>query len=206
LPANATEEGTWIEGVPIAEYYTSTAMTSTSIYINGSWVDITGRVRADPEQPMVMATNTLVNQMLPFSGQHYRNIGNATIGPTTEMPSWQMYNGNGPTYQWPSNADGFNNTWTPHQSRLIILNGTLGVTGIPALTTGNITLYATASTYVNDWLVNGTYYNTITTATWLNEVHMENNPNGYVYNTVLAENQTFKPDQYGVEVLIEPRS
>jgi hypothetical protein len=212
LPANATEEGTWIEGVPIAEYYNSTSMTSNSIYINGSWVDVTGRVRADPEQPTVMATNTLVNQILPFSGQHYRNVGNATVGPTTEMPSWQMYNGNGPAYLWPSKADGFNNTWAPHQSRLIVLNDTqtFGVnTGIPALETGNITLYATASAYVNDWLVNGTYYNTITTATWLDRVQlgpMENTPSGYVYDTVLGENQTFKPDQYGVEVFIEPRS
>jgi hypothetical protein len=205
LPTNATEEGTWIEGVPIAEYYDSTALTSTSLYINGSWVDVTGRVRADPEQPTVMATNTLVNQILPFSGQHYRNVGNATIGPTTEMPSWQMYNGNGPTYQWPSKTDGFNNTWAPHQSRLIVLNGTLGANTV-TLETGNITLYATASTYVNDWLVNGTYYNTITTATWLSQVPMENTSNGYVYDTVLGENQTFKPDQYGVEVFIEPKS
>jgi hypothetical protein len=205
LPANATEEGTWIEGVPIAEYYNSTAMTSTSIYVNGSWVDVTGRVRADPEQPMLMATGTLVDQTLPFSGRHYRNVGNASLGPVTEMPSWETYNGNGPTYQWPSRAEGFNNTWAPHESRLILLNGTLGVNaGISE--TGNITLYATASTYVNDWLVNGTYYNTVTTETWLSRVQMENTPYGCVYDTVLGENQTFKPDEYGVEVFIEPRS
>jgi putative NIF3 family GTP cyclohydrolase 1 type 2 len=204
LPANATEEGTWIEGVPIAEYYNSTALESTSLYINGSWVDVTGRVRADPEQPMVMAANTLVNQILPFSGKHYRNIGNATLGPTTEMPSWQTYNGNGPTIQWPSIADGFNSTWAPHQSRLIVLNGTLeGNAG--TLETGNITLYATASTYVNDWLVNGTYYDTITTSTWLNQVQL-NAANGYLYNTVLSENQQFQLDQYGVEAFIEPSS
>jgi hypothetical protein len=123
------------------------------------------------------------------------------------MPSWQTYNGNGPTYQWPSKTDGFNNTWVPHQSRLIVLNGPLGVnTAIPTLETGNITFYATASTYVNDWLVNGTYYNTITTATWINVVQIENTANGYVYDTVLGENQTFKFDQYGVEVFIEPGS
>jgi hypothetical protein len=204
LPANATEEGTWVEGVPIAEYYNSTALKSTSLYINGSWVDVTGTVRADPEQPTVMAANTLVNQILPFSGKHYRNIGNATLGPTTEMPSWQTYNGNGPTIQWPSKADGFNSTWAPHQSRLIVLNGTLeGNAGI--LETGNITLYATASTYVNDWLVNGTYYDTITTSTWLNQVQL-NTANGYLYNTVLSENQQFQLDQYGVEAFIEPSS
>jgi hypothetical protein len=205
LPVNAADEGIWIEGVPIAEYYNSTALTSTSIYINGSWVDVTGRVRPDPEQPTVMATDTMVNQILPFSGEHYRNIGNATIGPTTTMPSWATYNGNGPTSIWPLKTDGFNNTWAPHQSRLIVLNGTLeGNAGI--LPAGNITLYATASTYVNDWLVNGTYYDTITTSSWLNQVQMENTANGYLYNTVLSDNQQFQLDKYGVEAFIEPKS
>jgi hypothetical protein len=205
LSANAADEGIWIEGVPIAEYYNSTALTSTSLYINGSWVDVTGRVRADPEQPTVMATDTLVNQILPFSGEHYRNIGNATIGPATTMPSWATYNGNGPTSIWPLKTEGFNSTWAPHQSRLIVLNGTLeGNAGI--LPAGNITLYATASTYVNDWLVNGTYYDTITTSTWLNQVQLENTANGYLYNTVLSENQQFQFDQYGVEAFVEPGS
>jgi len=203
LPANASEEGTWIEGVPIAEYYNSTALTSTSIYINGSWVDVTGRVRADPEQPTVMATDTLANQILPFNGEHYRNVGNASVGPTTEMPSWQMYNGNGPTTIWPLKTDGFNSTWAPHQSRLIVLNGTLQVGGI--LEAGKITLYATASTYVNDWLVNGKYYDTITMSTWLNQIQLENTSNGYLYNTVLGENQQFQFDQYGVEAFVEPK-
>lgn len=209
LSANAAEEGTWIEGVPIAEYYNSTALTSTSIYINGSWVDVTGRVRADPEQPTVMASNTLVDQILPFSGQHYANVGNASVGPTTEMPSWKMYNGNGPTYLWPSKADAFNNTWAGHQSRLIVLNGSLmfGVgPGFSALAAGKITLYAWASSYVNDWLVNGVYYNTVSTATRLNTVQMENTAAGYMYNVVLGENQMFQLDQYGVEAFIEPRS
>jgi len=205
LSADAAEEGTWIEGVPIAEYYNSTALISTSLYINGSWVDVTGRVRADPEQPTVMATNTMANQILPFSGEHYRNIGNASVGPATAMPSWETYNGNGPTSIWPSKADGFDSTWAPHQSRLIVLNGTIeGSAGI--LEAGNIKLYAKASTYVNDWLVNGTYYDTITTSTWLNQVQLENTASGYLYNTVLGENQQFQFDQYGVEAFVEPRS
>ena len=208
LPANASEEGTWMEGVPITEYHNSTAIRSTSLYINGSWVDVTGRVRASPEQPLIMATSTLVDEIMPFEGEHYRNAGNASVGPITEMPSWQMYGDCGPTYQWPK-TDGFNNTWGPHQSRLIVLTGTqdLGVNlGIPGLSTGRITLYATASTYVNDWLVNGTYYDTLSTATWLNKVQLENAANGYLYNTVLGENQEFLPDQYGIEVFVEPRN
>ena len=59
---------------------------------------------------------------------------------------------------------------------------------------------------MNDWLVNGTYYDTITTSTWLNQVQLENTANGYLYNTVLGENQQFQFDQYGVEAFIEPRS
>ena len=205
LSADAAGEGTWIEGVPIAEYYNSTALIATSLFINGSWVDVTGRVRADPEQPTVMTTDTLVNQILPFSGVYYRNIGNASLGPANTMPSWAMYNSNGPTSIWPLKTDGFNSTWAPHQSRLIVLNGTLEGNTV-TLETGKITLYATASTYVNDWLVNGTYYDTITTSTWLNQVQMENTANGYLYNTVLGENQHFQFDQHGVEAFVEPGS
>lgn len=204
LPANATEEGTWIEGVPIAEYYNSTAMTSTSIYINGAWVDVTGRVRADPEQPMVMATNTLVNSILVFGGEHYRNIGNASVGPITALPSWHTYNGNGPAIQW--KEGGFDNTWMPHQSRLIAFMGTqpLGINfGITALASEKITLYAAASAYVNDWLVNGTYYDTLSTATWLKQVQLEKTANWYIYTNVLNENQMFNFDQFGVEVFIK---
>ncbi|MCL2477029.1 hypothetical protein [Candidatus Bathycorpusculum sp.] len=36
LPQNASEIGTWIEGVPIAEYYDPTYLAATHMYINGA--------------------------------------------------------------------------------------------------------------------------------------------------------------------------
>lgn len=213
LPENATEIGTWIEGVPIAEYYSGDALERTQIYINGAWVDVTGRVRVDNAQPTVMAMHTLANRVQTFGGWPYRNVGNTSIGPVTELPSWKMYNGNGPSFRW-INTTGFSNVWAPGQSRLITLWSTvmhvyteedqrLSLDSvINALKAGEINLYASVSSYITNWLVEGTYYNTVTTATYLQRVNVQDTGNGYVYNTALAENQEFQPDQNNIEVFI----
>ena len=212
LPYNATETGTWIEGVPIAEYYGSDSLERTQIYINGAWVDVTGRVRVDNAQPTVMATHTLANRVQNFGGLIYRNVGNTSIGPVTELPSWKMYNGNGPSFRW-INTTGFSNVWAPHQSRLIMLTSTVMHvytkdtqrlsldSAIDSLKAGTINLYASASSYITNWLVEGTYYNTVSTATYLQQVNVKDTGNGYVY-TALAENQVFQPDQNRIEVFI----
>jgi hypothetical protein len=217
LPDNATETGPWVEGVPVAEYYSANALERTEIYINGAWVDVTGRVRPDNAQPMVMSVHTLASRVSQnFGGLPYRNAGNASVGPVTELPGWKMYNGNGPAYRW-INASGFSNVWTPGQSRLIMLNSTVMQTystesqkqnllaTIAPLVTGEIDLYASASSYLTNWLVEGTYYNTYSTATYLTHVAVENTGSKYVYNTALAENQIFQSDKNGVEVFIAPR-
>jgi hypothetical protein len=48
LPDNASEKGTWIEGVPLTEYYDPSGNPLvTMMYINGAWVDVTGKVTTD---------------------------------------------------------------------------------------------------------------------------------------------------------------
>lgn len=213
LPPNASETGTWIEGVPIGEYYGDDTLERTQIYINGAWVDVTERIALDNTQPTVMATHTLANRLQNFGGLGYRNVGNTSIGPITELPSWKMYNGNGPTFKW-INTSGFSNVWAPRQSRLIMLTSTLMNvytedtqrlsidSAINSLKAGTINLYSSASSYITDWLVEGTYYNTVSTAAWLQKVNVEDTGNGYVYNNALTENQVFQFDDNGIEVFI----
>jgi hypothetical protein len=210
LPANATEEGTWIEGVPIAEYYDATRLIHTSMYINGAWVDVTGRVTPYRAQPTVMCVNNLVDQILPLFVRHYRNVGNASVGPTTALPGWKMYNGNGPAIHW-QNLTGFSNVWAPNQSRLIVLTSTQmfsppNVAAVSALEMGKLMLYASVSSYVNDWPVDGIYYDTVSTATWIKEIQLQSALNGYVYNPVLDENHIFQLAQNGIEAFIQPRT
>jgi len=218
LPANASETGVWFEGVPIAEYYSLTGdPLVTEMYINGSWVDVTGRVTVDKTQPMMVASDMLVNEVLPVGAQPYENY-NATTGPVTGLPRWGDWNtGRGYSwFPWVWGSQGFNNTWAPHESRLIMFNNTqLFVrfpegappsNGLAALQSGNIKLYASVSNYINNWPVNGTYYNTVSTATQVIQLHLDKTPNGYVYNVVLADNQTFQPSNSSIEVTIAPRT
>jgi hypothetical protein len=217
LPANASDTGIWFEGVPIAEYYSLTGTPLvTEMYINGSWVDVTGRVTVDKTQPMMTASNMLVNEVLPVGAQPYENL-NSTVGPVTSLPRWGDWGvGRGYSwFPWAWGSQGFNNTWAPHESRLIMFNNTQmfvmfpagapPTSGLAALQSGNIKLYASVSNYLNNWPVNGTYYNTASTATQVTQLQLNKTPNGYVYNAVLADNQMFQQGKSGIEVIIVPR-
>ncbi len=218
LPANASDSGVWFEGVPIAEYYSlSGDPLITEMYINGSWVDVTGRVTADNMQPFTVASGMLVNSVMTVGAMPYDNWANSTIGPITSLPHWGSWN-NGRAYRWLPFSPGpasFNNTWAPHESRLIMFNNTETFTyltkndterGLSQLESGDLKLFASASNYLDNWPVNGTYYNTVSTATQITQLHFEKTANGYVYNNILADNQTFQPGNSSIEVTVAPRT
>lgn len=212
LPENATEEGTWIEGVPVAEYYDSTHLTATQIYINGAWVDVTGRVQPSNPQPMVMAINTLANLILTSSTLIYKNVGNASVGPITDFPSWGLQFSTGIPYRW-AGMGGFNSFWAPHESKLILFNGTKTFSdsdalqsSIASLESGKIDIYASMTSLITNMPINGTYYNTVSTATLLKTVPLEKTSNGYIYNAILADNQLFQVLPNEIEVSIQQES
>jgi hypothetical protein len=216
LPANATEEGVWIEGVHVWQEYNLTKTSddsiidmATYIFVNGTWVDVTGRVRVDNEQPYVMATNALLHELRNFESETFGSYRNATAFEEAMASRSDSLPNFGWTYTW-AGEGGFNNYWEPHESRLIRLTGTreVGVNaGLESLAEGKITLYAGVSNYLEERLeINGTYFNTFSTATELKEVQVEKTADGYLYNIILGENQIFQPDQFNVEVFIKPRS
>ena len=117
LPANASATGIWFGGVPITEYYDQYGNPLiTEMYINGAWVDVTGKVTVDNTQPMITMTNPLVNQMmLTVAPQPYESM-NSSLGAITTLPTWGDW-GAGQAYgwfPWNWNQNGLNNTWAPH--------------------------------------------------------------------------------------------
>jgi hypothetical protein len=215
LPANAAQEGVWIEGVHVWQEYNLTKTSyntiiemATYIFINGTWVDVTGRVRVDNEQPYVMAIDALLHELRNFESETFGSYRNATdfaeemANRSDSLPNFAW------TYTW-AGEGGFNDYWEPHESRLIRLTGTreVGVNaGLESLAEGKIMLYAGVSNYLEERReVNGTYFNTFSTATSLKEVQVEKTADGYLYNTILDENQIFQPDPFNVEVFIKPR-
>jgi hypothetical protein len=204
IPSMQLENGTWIdgylqEGVYIQDEYSNAdrSLISTYMYIDGSWVDVTGRINVtrndDDDLWVSIKSDLLVASHHAFTRR--RDGYNATdIAPFSF------------TYIWSGPGD-FNNTWAPHQSRLIALTGTQILTksadGIKALRTGSLTIHATIRNYVP---FNGTLLDTVSLAKELKPIQLEITEDGYIYNTILSEDQMFVMDSFGVEVFIEPRN
>ncbi len=209
LPENATEDGTWIEGVPIAEYWNNTGLAATHIYINGAWVDVTGRVQPHNPQPMIILTGTIANLVLTPSVPLYTNMGNTTAGPVTgPIEGWGMGGGKSLNY---IGGRGFDRAWLPHQSRLIRFNGTITLSGeinnadhVKALLeSGAIDLFGSATSYINNMPVNGTFTNTVSAATCIKPITLQKTSDGYLYNAALGPNDYFQVRPDGVEVYIK---
>jgi hypothetical protein len=209
LPANATAEGTWIEGVPIAEYYDSTHLSATQVYINGAWVDVTGRVQPNNPQPMAVVTNTVANLVLTTCMPKYQTVDNTSAQFIVDFPSWGS--GVGQTYRWVNLFGAFDSTWQPHQSKLLAFTGsqlTFSPQGVnstaDSLEKRVIDLYGSITSYLNRGAaVNGTYSNTFATATWLKTVPLQKTVDGaYVYNGLSMSNPQFQFYPNKVEVTI----
>ncbi len=166
------------------------------MYIDGSWVDVTGRInvtRNDHFKIWVsMKSDVLVSSSHSFQ-RRYKSY-NATDDISFFItPIWS-----GP---------GDFNTCAPHQSRLIALTGTeilkKSADGIKALKTGSLTIYTGIR---NDSPFNVPLFDTWSSTEELKPIQLEITEDGYIYNTILSEDQMFVTDSFGVEVFIEPRS
>ncbi|MGD6806953.1 MAG: hypothetical protein ACQCN4_08350 [Candidatus Bathyarchaeia archaeon] len=200
LPENASENGYWIEGVPIKQYqyFNSTENKLTlydTIYANGTWVNVTGRIRIEDPKESVLSFGTIIQTSTMFWP---RSTSIGTLSNSTNSQNFVIWSGDGD----------FNNTWMPHQSRLIQVKGTtyVGSNEIPSLTASEkINLYAAAYSYIWDQPVNGTFYDTSKISTSLTAVHLtETSEGNYIYN-LLSGSQTFQTDQYG-EVFLKQES
>jgi hypothetical protein len=208
LPVNASDTGIWFEGVPIAEYYDYQGNPLiTMMYINGAWVDVTDRVTVDSAKPMVTASGMLVNQVLSLGEQPYRNM-NSTVGPVVSLPTWGDWGVGGSYYWFPWDwaSQPFNSTFAPHESRLIRLNNVQQPSSLSSLESGNITLYASASNYIINKPINGTYLNTVSTTTQIKQLQLQQTDDRYLYNAILSDSQVFKQGNSRLEVTVAPRT
>jgi len=199
LPDNASETGYYIEGVPIKQYYYFNASANTlalwdTIYANGTWVNVTGRIQIEDPKTSVISFGRVAEATTRFWP---RNSFTSTQEPNSAVNQ---------NFVWSGDGD-FNNTWAPHQSRLIQLTGTVNLTRTEiqeAFTNGNLNLYGAAYSYVYDQPINGTFYDTNKLTTGLKAVTLTQSADGsYIYNNLLSGTQTLRLDQYGVEVFLK---
>lgn len=189
LPANASQTGYWMAGIPIQQFdfvdsKTNTVTAYDAIFVNGSWVDVTGRIKVPNPQPDVISSETLLDETL--MGYNYTSSGSNPV--------------------WLTMPKGYNSTWAPLQSRLIMFNGTVTVgagCGLEALANGYIDMYASATSYVYNHPINGTYYDTGSTQYSNKQVTVQKTAEGYQYNAILKDNQYFQIAPNDVDVTVE---
>ncbi len=202
FPSSQLENGTVIdgylqEGVYILDEYSNAdnSLLSTQMYIDGSWVDVTGRINVtrndDYHYSIAMRSDYLASSRYIF-------LGKLADHNTTNNPFGWKYILSGTEY--------FDNTWSPYQSRLIVLTGTeilsKSAVGLSVLKTGNLTIHTIVGNYRP---LNDTALDTSSYTFELKSIQLEITEDGYVYNTILSEDQMFVMDSFGVEVFLEAR-
>jgi hypothetical protein len=191
--------GYWRQGVDIQSTYINGNLTQTSMRIDGQWVNVTGHVTVPGQEPSV--ANDQVTMINPFIGETLTFTSHNRFSQLDNQANVQVAVG----------KDGFNNSWAPNQSRLIMLNGTSFATA-PQVTDLKSTptyLHLQVDTMLQRSLTPIDPYHFIDTSSLANilcQIKLDQKNNQYQYNMALSANQVFESDQFGVEVFIKDRS
>lgn len=241
----SSEKGHWMEGVQGYErtvHDSEGTHTYTYLNMNGTWTDVTGRITVDKAQngptyamngsvahqnmffqrgvngssgPTVMITNDLnkTSALPPNSTQITVTYPNGIS--TNIVPAGSIFTRDSSMKYIDTGEGGFNNLLAPHESRLIVIQGTFearsystNVNPIESLQSGILSLKTTTNNAVDiDPVVDAnTFMDIWSDDTAIQEIALTHIGNSYIYNKVLGDNQQFQFDKSGAEATIVPRS
>lgn len=202
----------WMEGVQLSDTYVNGELTVTSMNMNGTWVDVTGRIDVPTRQPLFTDDALTVSGVF-FSEMKY--LGQANIGPPRGIivtDDGELFETNEPIHVSITTnvTDGFSNLWAPHESRLIAMSTSHRVMSefveqsrLELLEAGPIIFRTSVSHQING--TTGICDSTAVSEE-IKPVQLELTEDGYTYNTILSDEQMFVMDSFGAEVFIEPRN
>jgi len=218
-----TGEGYWMEGVQLKDKAVSGTVTNMYINMNGTWVDVTGRIQWLDNNGNVV--DTMLPERVHFSAtmsgiffSEMKFLCHAAIGSNTEYAvsdDGEVVEVIEDTETLHSSittnvTEGFSNLWAPHQSRLIaistnrrILSEFVEQSKLEQLETTPISLRVSVHHRLNGTLG---VCDSSSDSDEIKQVQLEITEDGYLYNTILSDNQMFVMDSFGVEVFIEPRN
>jgi hypothetical protein len=204
IPPQNNLPGYWRQGVDIERSFIHGKLTSVIMSINGSYIDVTERVRlADKDTIMQMGDSIVMFDLIASGEINFFNPQNWQ--PSSELPEYSVTNVN--------LNNGFNNRWLTNQSRLIMLNGTLPISAsalpnvLEYLKSNQTLVRIQASTEFENSYINSILVNTHLLETVLNVIKLETISNNHQeYNNLFGNNQVLQLDQFGVEVFLQPRS
>jgi len=193
-PYEQDSEGCWIEGVQIYELYVNYELAYTRMNMNGTWVDVTGRIEVTrpsgwpPNEPVT--DGTIFSEIKFLRGGTFHNPEVAGLQVPVGVPLE------------------FDECWAPHQSRLIMLTDARSVpikyfeaSKLEKLETEKVLFTATVQGHLNS----STIWDSSAVTEETIEVQLDVTEDGYVYST-MPEDQMFVMDSFGVEAFIEPRN
>ncbi|MCL1970684.1 MAG: hypothetical protein FWF66_04420 [Candidatus Bathyarchaeota archaeon] len=179
----------WKEGVQGYEWTISDGTSTTKyIYLNidGTWVDVTGRVTFDkepePDRPAYSSKGGFASKMIRFNSWYDRVF---------EPGESRLIIISGSVDIQPPVSENYINPVD------IIQSGTIH-TLIQAYTNLEVEYD------INAYIESNTYLDTHTQSGKIQELVLAQVGNSYIYNTVLSDNQMFQLDRYGIEVFIVP--
>jgi hypothetical protein len=201
-------EGYWVEGVQLMDKAVGGTVTNMYMNMNGTWIDVTGKITwlddngnvvdINPERlpsytaNAVTSLGTLFMEMKLFGSVSGGEDDRVGLSATTKAPIE------------------FNNLWAPHQSGLIalannrqVLSRLLEPSKIEQLKTEPVTFRGVVHSQLN-----GTVgvYDSNSVDNEIKQVQLKLTEDGYLYHTILSDDQMFVMDSFGVEVFIEPRN
>ena len=193
-PFEPDSEGYWMEGVQIYELYINYEFAYTRMNMNGTWVDVTGRINVNrpvgwpPTDPVT--GGTLFSEIKFLRGGFFHDPEVAGLQVPVGVPLE------------------FDECWAPHQSRLIALTDARSVpikyfeaSKLEKLETEKVLFNTSVTSHLNA----STIWDSSAVAEDTTQVHLDVTEDGYIYST-LPEDQMFVMDSFGVEVFIEPRN
>jgi len=187
-------DGYWMQGVQICEEYAHYQLVYSKMNMNGTWVDVTGRLEYPTKAgwpPTKLSDGVIFSEIKFLSGGEFTRIEGAVSD--LQIPTGVPID--------------FNECWEPHQSRLIVLMDSRSIPSIfyepsklELLETAKTSFITTVTGYLNTSAIGDQSTTENTT-----QVQLETTENGYSYS-VLHKDPILILDSFGVEVFIEPRN
>jgi len=198
----------WIQGVQLYDRYVNGILVATYLNMNGTWTDVTGKVTVDHPSidNGVRADVIVADEIHNFENlavREYPSNGSA-VDPS---PGWAMR-----TVYHLVGEGLFNNSWAPHQSRLMLISGSWDLRKpftdtmpIAALQLGNLTLKTMASNFLvsEAGFSNNTVTDTWSVTTELKQVQLTQSGNSFIYNPLFLNNKAFHVDKWGIEAKLK---
>jgi hypothetical protein len=192
-PFEENSTGYWMQGVQIYEEYKNYKLSYTRMNMNGTWVDVTGRI--DVERPAGWPPTNPVRPGTFFLDIKFFNTDFLMLS-------------NPHTVNVARGAPNVSDMWAPKESRLIaffdqrqVLSKYYPTEKVDQLKASQITFHLSATSQVNGTVPR----DSSTVAYKAVQVDLSPTKEGYLYTGILSDNQFFVVDQLG-EVSIKDRS